>query len=245
MGLMALSPVSSGVAIRPPIAKIVPKAVTIHGDTRIDNYAWLRDRDDPDTIAYLEAENQYTEVMMAHTGALQAKLYAEMLGRIKQTDLSVPVKRENYYYYSRTEEGKQYSIYCRKKDSLDGPEEILLDGNALAEGKKYFRTGNFSVSPDHRLLAYSVDFNGDEAYTIRVKDLETGRLLADEIRNTYYSLEWAADNSTFFYTVLDSAKRPYKVFRHVLERHRIRWSIMSRTSASLSSSGKPQAAHTS
>jgi len=216
MGLMALSPVSSGVAIRPPIAKIVPKAVTIHGDTRIDNYAWLRDRDDPDTIAYLEAENQYTEVMMAHTGALQAKLYAEMLGRIKQTDLSVPVKRENYYYYSRTEEGKQYSIYCRKKDSLDGPEEILLDGNALAEGKKYFRTGNFSVSPDHRLLAYSVDFNGDEAYTIRVKDLETGRLLADEIRNTYYSLEWAADNSTFFYTVLDSAKRPYKVFRHVL-----------------------------
>jgi oligopeptidase B len=216
MGLMALSPVSTGVAIQAPIAKIVPKPVTIHGDTRVDNYAWLRDREDPDTIAYLEGENQYTEIMMAHTGTLQAKLYAEMLRRIKQTDLSVPVKRENFYYYSRTEEGKQYSIYCRKKDSLDGPEEILLDGNALAEGKKYFRTGNFSVSPNHRLLAYSVDFNGDEAYTIRVKDLETGQHLADEIPNTYYSLEWAADNATFFYTVLDSAKRPYKVFRHVL-----------------------------
>jgi oligopeptidase B len=216
MSVMALSPVSTGIAIQPPVAKVAPKTITIHGDTRVDNYAWLRDRNDPDTIPYLEAENHYTEAMMTHTGALQAKLYAEMLGRIKQTDLSVPVKRDNYYYYSRTEEGKQYSIYCRKQNSLDGPEEILLDGNALAEGKKYFRTGNFSVSPNHRLLAYSVDFNGDEAYAIRVKDLETGQLLADEIQNTYYSLEWASDNATFFYTVLDSAKRPYKVFRHAL-----------------------------
>src|SRR5258706_1449602 len=154
--------------------------------------------------------------MMKHTDALQSKLYSEMLGRIKQTDLSVPVKRDNFYYYTRTEEGKQYSIYCRKKGSLDAKEEILLDGNALAEGKKYFRVGNFAVSPSHKLLAYSVDFAGDETYTIRVKYLTTGKLLADEIPNTYYSLEWGTDNATFFYTVLDDAKRPYKPFRHSL-----------------------------
>ena len=127
-----------------------------------------------------------------------------MLGRIKQTDLSVPVKRDDYFYYTRTEEGKQYAIYCRKHGSLDATEEVLLDGNALAEGKKYFRVGNFAASPNHQLLAYSVDFDGDEAYTIHVKDLDTGKLLADEIPNTYYSLEWANDNATFFYTVLDA-----------------------------------------
>ena len=190
--------------------------MTIHGDTRIDNYFWLRDRNDPDTIEYLEASNRHTEAAMRHTEPLQAKLYSEILGRIKQTDLSVPVKRDNYFYYSRTEEGKQYSIYCRKRESLDAEEDILLDCNALAEGKKYFRMGNFSASPDHRLLAYSVDFDGDEAYTIRVKNLDTGELLADEIPNTYYSLEWGNDNATFFYTVLNSAKRPYQVFRHTL-----------------------------
>ncbi len=202
--------------VTPPVAKIVPHQTTFLGDTRTDNYFWLRDRDDPDTIKYLEAENRYTEAMMKSTDALQSKLYTEILGRIKQTDLSVPVKRDGYFYYTRTVEGKQYPIHCRKKGSLEAAEEILLDENQLAEGKKYFRIGNFSVSPNTKLLAYSVDFDGDEAYTIHVKDLATGKLLVDEIPNTYYSLEWANDNATFFYTVLDPAKRPYKVFRHTL-----------------------------
>ena len=176
----------------------------------------MRDRKDPDTIAYLEAENQYTSVQMKPTEGLQEKLYAEMLGRIKQTDLSVPLKRDDYFYYTRTEEGKQYAIYCRKQGTLDASEQVLLDGNVLAEGRKYFRVGNYSVSPNHRLLAYSADFEGDESYTIRVKDLATAELLPDEIANTYYSLEWANDNATFFYTVRDSALRPYKIFRHAL-----------------------------
>jgi oligopeptidase B len=202
--------------LTPPVAKTVPKKITTLGDTRVDNYFWLRDRKDPDTIKYLEDENHYTEAVMKHTDALQSKLYAEMLGRIKQTDLSVPTKRDDYYYYARTIEGQQYAVYCRKHGSLEAPEEVLLDGNAMAEGKKYFRIGNYAVSPNHKLLAYSVDYEGDEAYTIRVKDLATGKLLKDSIPNTYYSLEWANDNATFFYTVLDEAKRPFKIFRHAL-----------------------------
>ena len=122
--------------------------MTVHGDTRIDNYFWLRDRKDPDTIAYLEAENAYTKEKLQHTEALQAKLYAEMLGRIKQTDLSVPVKRDEYFYYTRTEEGKQYAIHCRKKGSLEAPEEILLDCNVLAEGQQVFpRRATSSSAP--------------------------------------------------------------------------------------------------
>ena len=190
--------------------------MTVHGDTRIDNYFWLRNKQDPDTVAYLEAENRHTQDVMKPTVALQSALYEEMLGRIQQTDLSVPLKRDDYFYYTRTEEGKQYAIHCRKRSSLDAPEEILLDENALAEGYKYFRLGNFMPSPDHRLLAYSTDFEGNEMYTIRVKDLSTGELLPDEIPNTYYSLEWAHDNATFFYTVLDEALRPYQIYRHTL-----------------------------
>jgi oligopeptidase B len=202
--------------IQPPIAKIVPKTTTLFDDTRTDPYAWLRDRNDPDTLKYLEAENAYTQAMTKSTEELQRKLYSEMLSRIKQTDVSVPVKREEYFYYTRTEEGKQYAIYCRKKGSPEAAEEILLDGNILGEGQPYFRIGNFAVSPNHQLLAYSVDFEGDEMYTIRVMDLETRALLADEIPNTYYSLEWANDNRTFFYTTLDAAKRPHQVYRHTL-----------------------------
>jgi oligopeptidase B len=200
----------------PPAAKIVPHVMTVHGDTRVDNYFWLRNKEDPGTIAYLEAENVYTQNAMKPTEDLQRALYDEMLGRIKQTDLTVPVKRDDYFYYTRTEEGKQYSIYCRKHHSLDSPEEVLLDGNELAEGFKYFRVGNFMVSPNHRLLAFSVDYEGNEMYTIRVKDLAGGELFEDEIPNTSYSLEWAHDNATFFYTVLDDALRPYQIFRHTL-----------------------------
>ncbi len=208
--------VSDDDSVKPPVAKIVPKASTALGETRVDNYFWMRDRADPGTIQYLEEENEYTKARMKHAAALESRLYSEMLGRIQQTDVSVPTKRGDYFYYTRTEEGKQYAIHCRKHGSLDGKEEVLLDGNAMAEGKKYFRVGNFVASPDHKLLAYSVDFEGDEAYTIHVKDLTSGQLLADAIPNTYYSLEWGNDNATFFYTVLDAAKRPYKVFRHSL-----------------------------
>lgn len=200
----------------PPVAKIVPHVTTLHGDTRVDNYFWLRDRADPDAIAYLNAENAYCEAIMKPTEPLQSKLYDEILGRIKEDDLSVPVKRDDYYYYSRTEQGRAYAIYCRKHGSVDAEEEIVLDANALAEGQKYFRLGNFAVSGNHRLLAYSVDLEGDEAYTIYVKDLAAGALLPDRIANTYYTLEWANDNRTFFYTVLDEAHRPYRVFRHEL-----------------------------
>ena len=202
--------------LQPPIAKIVPKETTLHGDTRIDNYFWLRERENPEVTQYLKAENQYTEQVMAPLKPLQETLYKEILGRIQETDLSVPVRRDDYFYYTRTEEGKAYAIYCRKRGSLDAPEEILLDSNALAEGQKYFRLGNFSISPDHRLLAYSTDIDGDETHTIFVKDLSSGELLPDRIANTYYSLEWANDNRTFFYTMLDPARRPYRVLRHQL-----------------------------
>src|SRR6266481_4295279 len=141
LALMTLSIKAAYTTMHPPVAKIVPKTMSLNGDTRVDNYFWLRDRNDPDTIKYLEDENRYTESVMKHTDRLQSKLYSEILGRIKQTDLSVPTKRDNYFYYTRTEEGKQYSIYCRKKGSLDAKEEVLLDGNAMAEGKKYFRVG--------------------------------------------------------------------------------------------------------
>jgi oligopeptidase B len=167
-------------------------------------------------IPHLEAENRYTEEAMAPTKSLQEGLYHEILGRIQETDISVPVKRDDYFYYTRTEEGKAYSIQCRKQGSLDAPEETLLDANILAEGQKYFRLGNLAVSPDHRLLAYSTDLEGDESYTIQVKNLTTGELLPDRIANTYYTLEWANDNRTFFYTVLDETKRPYRAFRHEL-----------------------------
>jgi oligopeptidase B len=200
----------------PPRAKIIPKEIACHGDQRVDNYFWLRDRRDPDVTAYLEAENRYTEEAMAPTKSLQEVLYREILGRIQETDVSVPVKRDDYFYYTRTEEGKAYSIQCRKHGNPDAPEEILLDANRLAEGQKYFRLGNFAVSPDHRLLAYSTDVEGDESYTIRVRNLSTGELLPDRIANTYYTLEWANDNRTFFYTVLDETKRPYRAFRHEL-----------------------------
>lgn len=202
--------------ISPPVAKVVPRTDTIHGEARIDNYFWLRERGNPEVIEYLKAENKYTEAMMKHTEKLQETLYQEMLSRIKETDLSVPEKIDDYYYYTRTEEGKQYSIYCRKKGSLDSKEEILLDQNELAEGRKYFRIGVFEVSPNHQLLAFSIDTTGAETYTIHIKDLNSGELLKDEIPNTYYSVEWANDNNTIFYSTLDEAKRPYKLFRHKL-----------------------------
>lgn len=204
------------VTLVPPVANIVPYADTIHGDIRMDNYFWLRERDNPEVLEYLRAENAYTEALMQHTEVLQETLYNEMLGRIKETDLSVPEKIDDYYYYSRTEEGKQYRIYCRKYESLDAEEEIILDQNILAEGIEYFEIGVFSVSPNHELLIYSTDTVGSERYTLRVKNLITGQLFDEKITNTGYSVAWANDNKTFFYTVIDQTKRPYVLRRHVL-----------------------------
>ncbi len=203
-------------ALQPPVARVVPKKITMHGETRVDNYFWLREKSNPEVIAYLEAENAYYKAVMKPAEALQETLFKEMVGRIKQTDLSVPVREDDYFYYSRTEEGKNYPILCRKKGSLEAPEQVMLDLNELAKGQKYFRLGITSVSPDHRLLAYSTDTAGDEVYVIQVKDLTTGELLPDRIANTYYTFAWAADNKTFFYTTLDAAKRPYRAWRHTL-----------------------------
>ncbi len=200
----------------PPKAEIIPKDVSVHADQRIDNYYWLRERDNPKVIDYLNAENTYTEAVMQDTKSLQTKLYDEMVSRIKETDLDVPVRRGEYFYYSRTEEGKQYSIYCRKHGSLEADEEIILDQNQLAAGKKFFQLGVLKTSPNHKLLAYSADTTGSETYTIHVKNLETGEWLSDEIPNTYYAVEWANDNATLFYNTLDEARRPFKLFKHKL-----------------------------
>jgi len=200
----------------PPVAAKSPHADTLHGDVRIDNYYWLRERSNPDVIAYLEAENEYTTAVMKHTEPLQQKLYDELLGRIKETDLSVPVKIDDYYYYKRTEEGKQYPIHVRKSGSLDAPEEIILDENALAAGFEYFSIDAFETSPDHQLLAYAADTSGSEQYTIYVKNLATGEMYADQIPHTYANIAWANDNRTIFYSTLDHAKRPDKLYRHTL-----------------------------
>jgi oligopeptidase B len=202
--------------MKPPVAKTIVQESEIHGLKRRDDYAWLKNKDDPEVIAYLEAENAYTEQEMAHTLALQDRLYEEMVGRIQETDLSVPVRIDEFLYYSRTEEGRQYPIFCRKRGDENADEEILLDLNAEAEDGGYLSLGIFDVSPDHRLLAYSLDRTGAESYTLGFKDLGTGELLADRIEDVSYGFEWANDSKTVFYTVEDHAKRPYRLMRHVL-----------------------------
>jgi oligopeptidase B len=200
----------------PPVAERIPHADTTLGEVRQDPYHWLRDKADPRVIAHLEAENAYTAAMLKSTEALQESLFGEMRGRIKETDLSVPEKDGPWLYYTRTEQGRQYPIWCRKHDAPDAPEEVLLDANALAQPGHYFRVGAFRPSPDHRLLAWSTDTTGAEYYTVFVKDLATGTLLPDRIAGIEEDLEWANDNHTLFYTLADSAKRPDRVARHVL-----------------------------
>lgn len=203
-------------AATPPVAHTQVKEMTLHGDTRVDPYFWLREQQNPQVIDYLNAENRFTEAYMQDTQKLQQKLYGEMVGYLIETDSSVPRQRDNYFYYSRTEKGKNYRIYCRKKGSLEAPEEVLLDLNALAEGKEYLNLGIYEVSPDHRYLAYSLDEDGSESYNLYIRDLESGDLLSDKLTGTYYSAEWAADSQTLFYNVIDEANRPYKLFRHSL-----------------------------
>ncbi len=202
--------------VEPSQPKKIPHKIQMHGYAWDDSYSWLRERDNAEVIRHLEAENAHTEAFMQDTKDLQEKLYKEILSRIKETDLSVPVPMGGYFYYSRTEKGKQYRIHCRKKGNLEAPEEILLDENEMAKGHRYFRLGIFKMSPDHQKLAYGTDTDGSETYTIRVRELASGKLLADEIFNAYPNMEWAEDNKTFFYTVLDEAKRPYQLKRHEL-----------------------------
>ncbi len=199
----------------PPAAQVETTVHENHGDRRTDEYYWLRDREDPRVIAYLEAENAYLAGALAHTEQLQETLYEEMIGRIQETDLSVPYRRGPFWYYTRTEEGKSYPIRCRKFGSLDAPEQVLLDDNELAEGQEYFRIGVYRPSPSQGLLAFATDTTGAERFTLQFKDLETGRLLPDRIENVSYSLAWAGDG-TVFYTVQDHAHRPYRVMRHRL-----------------------------
>ncbi|MGH9285440.1 MAG: oligopeptidase B, partial [Acidimicrobiales bacterium] len=198
----------------PPVAPRRPVALEAHGDVRVDDYYWLRDRDDPGVTGYLEAENAYTEAMTAHTAERRDQLFEEMRSRIQETDLSVPWRRDAWWYYSRTVEGLQYPIHCRKPGSLDAPEQVLLDENAEAGGHDFFDLGALEVSPAHRLAAWSCDVAGDEAFVLRVRDLGTGADLGDEIANTYYGVAWANDDATVFYTTLDAAKRPWQVWRH-------------------------------
>ncbi|MBC5993498.1 S9 family peptidase [Pontibacter cellulosilyticus] len=201
---------------QPPIAKKVPKELTVHGDTRIDNYYWLNQREDPEVIAYLEAENAYTKKMMAGTEDLQQKLYQEIVGRIKQQDESVPFKDDGYWYYTRYEAGKEYPIYARKKGSLTAPEEIMVNANERAEGLNYYAAAGMNVSPNNKLLAFGEDTVSRRKYTIRFKDLSTGQMLKDRIPNTTGSAVWANDNKTVYYTVKDPSLRSYKIFKHTL-----------------------------
>ena len=202
--------------VQTPLAPQHPQELIQHGDQRLDNYFWLRDRNNPEAIAYLEAENDYTQAQMQHTEAHQQTLYQEMLGRIKETDLSVPYRLGDYYYYSRTEEGKPYSIFCRKQGSLEASEQILLDQNQLAQGHDFFSLGVLSVSLNHQLLAYSVDTTGAEQYTLFFLDLTTQKLYPEKIANTYYSFAWGNDDRTVFYTKVDDSNRPYQLWRHSL-----------------------------
>ena len=199
-----------------PTAPRRSHTVTAHGDSWPDPWFWLREQDDPATLEYLKAENAYTDAFLEPLKSLQDTLYDEIRGRIKEDDNTVPEKEGDYYYYVRYEEGGQYPIYCRKHGSEDGDEEILLDVNALAEGHEYTRVGTFENSPDHQLIAYGVDHDGSEQYTIHVVDLGTGQELPDTIPNTYYSLEWSNDNRNLYYSILDEHHRPVSIHRHTL-----------------------------
>ncbi len=196
----------------PPAAPRRPHPITIHGERLEDDYHWLRDRNDPAMLAYLEAENAYGDAVLAPITRLKQSLYGEMLGRIKQTDRSVPYRDGGYWYYSRTEEGKQYPIHCRKRGSLAAPEEVLLDLNVLAAGQSFMALGVLDISDDGRLMAYSTDPTGYREFTLLVKDLDTGATVLGPI-NKCGATAWAADNRTLFHTLEDDAKRFYQAWR--------------------------------
>jgi oligopeptidase B len=197
--------------------KKIPTRLEKHGHTRIDDYYWLRERENPDVIAFLNAENERADKQMAHAKALEKKLFEEIKGRIKQTDMSVPYRRDGYFYYTRFEEGREYPIYARKKGSLDQPEEILLNGNDLAVGHEFFSIGGWAVSSAQNIVAYAVDTQGRRIHTTHFKDLSTGNLLPDRLPEVTENLAWANDNKTLFYAKQDAGTlRAFQIYRHVL-----------------------------
>jgi oligopeptidase B len=211
--------------LKPPVAARKPIERTHHGDVFVDDYEWLRDKTNDEVLDYLRAENSYTEARTEHLESLREAIFSEISDRTLQTDLSVPARRGGFWYYSRTIEGKQYAISCRVKATGDEPpategeipgEEVLLDGNELAGDSEFFSLGTVDVSPDGRLLAYSVDLTGDERFTLRIKDLDSGELLPDELPGVHYGSAWSTDGSTIFYTKVDDAWRPHQVWRHTL-----------------------------
>jgi oligopeptidase B len=198
-----------------PAAARRPVVLEAHGDVRTDDWFWLRDKGDPAVIAHLEDENAYTAAVTAGTTALQETLFTEMVARIEETDLSVPVRKGPWLYFGRTREGSDYGIHCRRPvDGPDDVEQVLLDENGLAEGHDYFSLGNFSVSPDHRWLVYSTDTTGGERFTMRFRDLVTGVESDESIVDTSYGVAWANDNATVFYVRVDEAMRPFQLWRH-------------------------------
>lgn len=214
--LTAAGLVARGQEPTPPQARQIPHQENWHGETVTDPYFWLREKSNPEVIAYLNAENAYTEAMTRRLQPLADTIYQEMLGRIKQSDLSVPTRRGDYYYYSRTEEGSQYSIQCRRSGSMDAVEEIVLDQNELARGEAYFSVGTTTVSDDGNLLAYTTDTTGFRNYILHVKDLRTGKLLSDTAERVT-TVQWAADNKTLFFTTEEPvAKRTNQFWRHEL-----------------------------
>jgi oligopeptidase B len=202
---------------QPPVAARQPKDVTVHGDKRVDDYFWLREKDSPAVIDYLKAENAYTEAVTAPAKTLRDDLYREMVGRVKETDQSVPARKGRYVYYTRTEQGKQYPIHCRKlADTATAAEEIILDVNALAVGEAFMQVGHIQVSDDARLLVYTTDRTGSRDYAVHIKNLETGAEVPQQIGNVA-SIEWAADNDTLFYVTEEKeTKRAHRLERWVL-----------------------------
>jgi len=207
---------TSSISALPPTARRQQTVNTFHGHRLTDDYAWLREKTSPEVIAFLEQENAYTRAVMKPTEDLQAKLYDEMLSHIKETDISVPFRDKDYFYYSRTEQGAQYPIYCRKHGSLEAEEEVILDMNQLAIGESFMALGALTVSDDGNLLAYSTDTTGFRQYTLHIKDLRTGEVLPDQAQRVG-SVVWAADHRTLFYTVEDEeTKRQFQLYRHVV-----------------------------
>jgi oligopeptidase B len=203
--------------LTPPVAKVAPQELVTHGHLRIDEYFWLRERENPEVIAYLEAENAYTDAVMAHTETLQEALFEEIKGRVKETDESVPYKLDDYWYYTKWEEGREYPIYARRHGSMDAPEEIMLDANELAEGHGFFSGGPRGVSYDQNIMAFAVDTVGRRFYTVRFKNLAAGEILDDVIPNVAGNVAWANDNKTLFYTRQHpETLRWYQIYRHEL-----------------------------
>ncbi len=201
----------------PPKAEIKPKELTIHEHTRTDDYFWLKERESEEVIKYLEDEDAYTDNQLADTKQFQEDLYKEMRGRIKEDDESVPYLDNGYYYYTRYEEGKEYKLHCRKKDSLDGEEEVFLDENELAEGHEYFSLGGIEISDDNKVAAFGVDTVSRRLYTIQFKNLETGEVYSDAIPKCSAGGAWAKDNKTYFYISKDEETlRTDRILRHVV-----------------------------